>query len=428
MQDAKARKDRLAINGTSRPVASRMAHRSQKMAAATLVDFGRGGRFCDEGSAPPISFCTGCMGRLHHLRETYPDNIIINAFSYPAVEFVLLDYNSQDGLARWVDDTLHPFIEIGLVRFLQERTRIHWNMSHAKNVTHLAGSGLILCNLDADNRIVPDFARHLCTLMSGPSAADIVIAPAVSGTLDIVGRIAIRRSHFLRIGGYNEDFKTGYGYEDIEFMTRARRANLREGTWDCRYAGTVPHGEAERARHLAVPFGVSMESSELVLADSDARGTIQANCDGPWGRASLWTGACHGGPPIEVDSTTSPPSFHATPHDQVVGAIRTYFERQAKKPRDAHVTGVASLPGGGKATLRMMLERKRSGVIVIAKVACECDIEELFVAGSMLAIALRETELREAVHASERFLSSDSITISAKEYLLSAVRHSLCNL
>ena len=44
-----------------------------------------------------ISFCITCMNRLKHLQETLEKNILDN-FLVDEVEFVVLDYNSQDGL------------------------------------------------------------------------------------------------------------------------------------------------------------------------------------------------------------------------------------------------------------------------------------------------------------------------------------------
>ena len=59
-----------------------------------------------------ISFCTTCMGRIHDLAQTLPQNMADNA-DYPALEFVLLDYNSRDGLEPWVREQLLPHIESG---------------------------------------------------------------------------------------------------------------------------------------------------------------------------------------------------------------------------------------------------------------------------------------------------------------------------
>ncbi|WP_158563357.1 hypothetical protein [Chitinophaga silvatica] len=46
-----------------------------------------------------ISFCTVCMGRLHHLRQTLLQNIADNT-TYDNLEFVILDCNSEDGIVR----------------------------------------------------------------------------------------------------------------------------------------------------------------------------------------------------------------------------------------------------------------------------------------------------------------------------------------
>ena len=48
-----------------------------------------------------ISFCTTCKERLRHLKQTLPKNIKDNS-NYPFIEFVILDYNSQDGLGDWM--------------------------------------------------------------------------------------------------------------------------------------------------------------------------------------------------------------------------------------------------------------------------------------------------------------------------------------
>ena len=46
-----------------------------------------------------ISICTTCMNRLDDLKQTLPQNILDNA-DYTRTEFVLIDYNSSDGLPK----------------------------------------------------------------------------------------------------------------------------------------------------------------------------------------------------------------------------------------------------------------------------------------------------------------------------------------
>ena len=56
-----------------------------------------------------ISFCITCMNRLKHLQETLEKNILDN-FLVDEVEFVVLDYNSQDGLEEWIAQSMMKYI------------------------------------------------------------------------------------------------------------------------------------------------------------------------------------------------------------------------------------------------------------------------------------------------------------------------------
>ena len=49
-----------------------------------------------------VSLCTTVMDRLHDLERTLPKNMEDNS-DYPNMEYVVLDYNSQDSLEQWQD-------------------------------------------------------------------------------------------------------------------------------------------------------------------------------------------------------------------------------------------------------------------------------------------------------------------------------------
>ena len=51
------------------------------------------------------------MNRLYHIRETLPRNVRDNK-DYPYVEFVLLDYGSDDGLEDWVFKPNRPVVKV----------------------------------------------------------------------------------------------------------------------------------------------------------------------------------------------------------------------------------------------------------------------------------------------------------------------------
>lgn len=56
------------------------------------------------------------MDRLFHLKKTLLKNIK-NNITYPHLEFVLLDYNSQDGLEEWVVENCKEYLENGILKY-----------------------------------------------------------------------------------------------------------------------------------------------------------------------------------------------------------------------------------------------------------------------------------------------------------------------
>ena len=60
-----------------------------------------------------VAFFTTCMNRLHHLKKTLPQNIKDNQ-DYEDCVFVVLNYNSRDGLHEWMLENMAEQIKSGL--------------------------------------------------------------------------------------------------------------------------------------------------------------------------------------------------------------------------------------------------------------------------------------------------------------------------
>ena len=148
--------------------------------------------------APLVSLCTTVMNRLHHLRRTLLANIAAN-HGFDRLEYVILDYSSSDGLADWVRTDLAAHVASGLVRFAQLQDRAHFQMAHAKNLSHRLARGGIVCNMDADNFSGCGFADYLMREFS--SRSSIFVKGKGHG---LGGRLAFRRDEFLALGGYDE--------------------------------------------------------------------------------------------------------------------------------------------------------------------------------------------------------------------------------
>ncbi len=229
-------------------------------------------------AAVRVSLCVSCMGRLHHLRKTLPRNIACNA-DYSEVEFVLLDYNSPDGLEAWVKEEMMEHIRSGKLVYYKEHTAECFLHSHARNLSFKLATGEVVCNVDADNFTGKGFAAHLGDLFA-PSRSIFVIPPA-GISAGMFGRISMRKSDFLALGGYNE--KLVYGLdrgEDPELISRARRKGIREARFDGAFsAAPLQHSDRERTKYTRP--GKEGKRARI------RRGEIVANDGVSWGAASV---------------------------------------------------------------------------------------------------------------------------------------------
>ena len=174
-----------------------------------------------------ISFCTVCMNRLHHLKETLLQNIIDN-LNYPDLQHILLDYNSTDGMEEWVKDNLSEHIANGRLIYYHAIDQISFHRTHSRNMAFLMAKEGIVCNIDADNYTGAEFAQYIdAHFRKYPESYLAVDYMNYYGKYkDSYGRIACQKKHFLALRGFDEAM-SGYGYEDIDFCERLARSGLK---------------------------------------------------------------------------------------------------------------------------------------------------------------------------------------------------------
>jgi hypothetical protein len=205
---------------------------------------------------PTIAFCTTCKGRLQHLERTLPKNLADNA-DYENLKFIILDYNSMDGLADYMHSNHKAAIESGRVSFYRFLEPTPFRMAHAKNLAHRLGileGADILCNLDADNFTGQGFARYVSKIFQEPDSFLLArrAAPKDGGDLlpkGINGRTVVTRQAFLKIGGYNEKF-AAWGPDDRDFNARLRRLGYTPHQIERQYleTGAILHNDRMRFR------------------------------------------------------------------------------------------------------------------------------------------------------------------------------------
>src|SRR4051794_18097701 len=108
---------------------------------------------------PTVSICTVSMNRLHHIQKTLPVNLKENDDS--GINFILLDYNSNDGLEEYIRYNFYQEIKSGKLVYYRYKQALSFHRSHSKNMAFRLADGDILCNVDADNYAGPSFGKFV---------------------------------------------------------------------------------------------------------------------------------------------------------------------------------------------------------------------------------------------------------------------------
>ncbi len=228
-----------------------------------------------------ISFCVTCRGRLPHLQATLPANLYHDYHDVGGVEFVVIDYGDVPELAEWMAGFSRS---IGAGTVVYGRVNAgHYDSPHAKNVAHRMARGEILVNLDADNLISRDFPAWLDGLFCAPGK---LFARGTKTSLG--GLIAARREDWVALGGYDERFGDGYGYDDANFVHRLEAAGWKPVIVPPRVAHSLPHSDLTRVLHMRRKNlrETAEEHALLTLIDLEA-GQFVANEHQPIGAARV---------------------------------------------------------------------------------------------------------------------------------------------
>ena len=227
-----------------------------------------------------LSFCTTCMGRLHHLRKTLPENLQL-VDRLDGVNIVLINYSSPDGIDDWVRSEMGKYVDRGKLEYYRVSGYKLFHMSHAKNLSHLLGGGIV-CNLDADNFIGDGFPEYL--LERFQERGVFTKSPSCRGGL--AGKIAFRKEDFVALGGYDEAMKSGWGYEDVDLRRRASATGLRQVTFpkNAGWLRAIDHSTEERTALCPTKSHKESDYRHGVMSrENRARGRLVANRGVRWG-------------------------------------------------------------------------------------------------------------------------------------------------
>lgn len=232
-----------------------------------------------------ISFCTICMNRLHDLMVTLPVNIHHNR-DYPNVEFVILNYNSQDKMDEWIRDYMVPYIEAGILVYVHTTEPKFYATSHSRNVAFRVATGDIVNDVDADNFTGPGFAQTLNLLAEvRPKKAAFSAAKRMTH-----GRIGFYKKEWLELGGYDEDL-LGYGQEDNNLLFRAMATGCKLmwwGYWKGRFTDRIQTSREDTVRYMDQKHRTFTEFVNMrITFDKLKHRQFVVNQGKQWGKATL---------------------------------------------------------------------------------------------------------------------------------------------
>lgn len=198
-----------------------------------------------------ISFCIVCMNRLHQLSETLIQNIKDNE-DYPELEFIVLDYNSQDGMAEWIKQNVSEFINNERLLYYRTNEPLSFNHSHSKNLAFNLANGNIVCNINADHYTGKGFAHYINEMFNENDNSVLTTIDYYKTKKDyhppkdVFGRVCVKKNDFLKIKGFDERMNR-YGFEDWDFINRLELISVhRVLIDDFKYLNFISHTEEER--------------------------------------------------------------------------------------------------------------------------------------------------------------------------------------
>lgn len=216
------------------------------------------------------------MNRLSYLKQTLPKNLADN-MDYEHLEFVLLDYNSTDGLEEYIKSNYSAALTSGRLVYFRIDAVQFYDWTHSRNLVASLATGDVICNIDADNFTGPGFAAYVSGIFRKTPNIFLTTYYTPKIKNDVLGRICMLKKSFVQIGGYDEQMKH-YGFEDIDLIRRLNRSGLEKVDIDNPlFLNAIQHSNKERISNSKEGFNlkelyiryITPYSSELLFLFQD---------------------------------------------------------------------------------------------------------------------------------------------------------------
>jgi hypothetical protein len=184
---------------------------------------------------PTLHIVVTCMGRREMIRQT-----IELALAQPSSTYTLVDYSCPQHTGEWVRDN-YPKANVVFVK-----GRTSWHASEARNLGARTIQDGLICFLDSDILLPPDFSVKVMS----------TIMPNTFLTIDsfdssVFGLIVCRQEDFVRCGGYDEIIRD-WGGEDLDLRRSLTRVGLEMARLPSGAVDAIPHDNAVRTQNCGI--------------------------------------------------------------------------------------------------------------------------------------------------------------------------------
>lgn len=180
-----------------------------------------------------FAFITTCKNRLHNLKQTLPLMI-----AERPDEIIVVDYNCEQGTGAWLSEN-YPQVKVVYVK-----DGSPFNLSKARNLGILASSADIMCMIDSDILVSPEFVSWV--RMHAEANAFYRHAEGVEGRdKETWGSFVCHKDALLKVEMYDEAFD-GWGGEDDDIYFRLNSEGFQQKSFPNEFMKAISHGDEER--------------------------------------------------------------------------------------------------------------------------------------------------------------------------------------
>ena len=239
---------------------------------------------------PTVSIITRCKGRKKDLQKTLPLMLMQN---YTLSEVIVVNYNSPDGLSKWMHEKYSKFIKAGKLIEVTVPDTNYFYHSHSRNVGLKAAKGDLVLFIDSDCQPVTNLLMHILQRVGlGPNVFSMIGFPSVGKS----GTMLAKREDLIALGGFMDQL-IGWGYEDGDMRDRLFLYGKEMFSFFPNLVTAIGHNDYERWMYFNPPLNKNKENLNWKEIERDNNYRISkeyinqhgiiANKNKPWGEGGI---------------------------------------------------------------------------------------------------------------------------------------------